>query len=146
MSGIRMQYGREMKGMALQLYMLGLIVQDIGKAAEFYRRLGLVVPEDTDATTHIQIKMESGLTLFLDSRPAAWESKASTTDQPERVEATRGAVLEFYLTSRAEVDVKFVELTRFGYAIHRKPFETPFGMYFAMINDPDGNTVLLSAP
>jgi hypothetical protein len=35
-----MQYGREWKEMALQRYMLGLIFQDIGKAAEFYRRLG----------------------------------------------------------------------------------------------------------
>jgi predicted lactoylglutathione lyase len=132
---------------ALQLYMLGLIVQDIGKAAEFYRRLGLAIPEFTDEMTHVQIRMESGLTLFLDSRPSAWESKASTTDQPERAQATRGArvVLEFYLTSRSEVDAKYTELVGFGYGIHRKPFETPFGMYFAMINDPDGNTVLLSA-
>ena len=36
------------------------------------------------------------------------------------------------------------ELTGFGYQSQRAPYETSFGMYFAMIKDPDGNTILLS--
>jgi len=42
------------------------------------------------------------------------------------------------------VDAKYTELTSFGYQSHRAPYETSFGMYFAMLNDPDGNTILLS--
>ena len=45
----------------------------------------------------------------------------------------------------SEVAEKYTELTECGYASYRAPFETPFGMYFAMVNDPDGNTILLSA-
>ncbi len=31
--------------MALELFMLGLITPDLGKSLEFYRRLGLALPE-----------------------------------------------------------------------------------------------------
>jgi hypothetical protein len=59
--------------MALELYMLGLIVQDMPTALEFYRRLGLDIPEGSEKRTHIEIKMGSGMTFFLDSNPARWD-------------------------------------------------------------------------
>jgi len=34
---------------------------------------------------------------------------------------------------------------RHGYRGHRTPFETAFGAYMAMVDDPDGNTVLMTA-
>ncbi len=52
--------------MALNLYMIGLVTQDMGKSLEFYRRLGLAVPEDSEGKTHIEVKMAGGLTFFLD--------------------------------------------------------------------------------
>ena len=39
--------------MALELYMLGLIVLDMGKSLEFYRWLGLAIPEGSEANTHV---------------------------------------------------------------------------------------------
>ncbi|MEP7292741.1 MAG: hypothetical protein ABI835_13245 [Chloroflexota bacterium] len=33
----------------------------------------------------------------------------------------------------------------YGYAAHVAPYEVAPTLYFAMIDDPDGNTVLLSA-
>ena len=45
----------------LELYMLGLIVQDMGKSLEFYRQLGLAIPEGNEEQTHVEIKMGSGL-------------------------------------------------------------------------------------
>jgi predicted lactoylglutathione lyase len=133
--------------MALELYMIGLITQDMGKSLEFYRRLGLAIPEGSEEKTHVGVKMESGLTFFLDSQPAAWESTSGKKDNPERVEAPDRphVILEFYLKERAVVDAKYAELTGSGYQSYRAPFVTTFGMYFAMINDPDGNTILLSA-
>src|SRR5579859_4787531 len=132
--------------MALELYMLGLIVHDMGKSLEFYRRLGLAIPEGSEGQTHVEVKMGSGLTFFLDSRPARWDPRFVKRDDPGRVEASDGYrfILEFYLKTRAAVDAKYSELTGFGYLSHRAPYETPIGIYFAMINDPDGNTILLS--
>ena len=49
-----------------------------------------------------------------------------------------------YLKTRDAVDAKYAELTGFGYQSRRAPYKTSFGMYFAMITDPDGNTILLS--
>ncbi len=132
--------------MALELYMLGLIVRDMGKSLEFYRQLGLAIPAGSEEKTHVEVKMGSGLTFFLDSSPARWDPRFVKRDDPGRMEATDDyrAILEFYLKTRGAVDAKYTELTGFGYQSHRAPYETSFGMYFAMIKDPDGNTILLS--
>jgi predicted lactoylglutathione lyase len=132
--------------MALELYMLGLIVQDMGKSLEFYRRLGLAVPEKSEEKTHVEIKMGSGLTFFLDSRPSRFDPGFVSRDDPGRMEAAGSyrSLLEFYLKTRDAVDAKYTELTGFGYRSQRAPYETSFGMYFALVNDPDGNTILLS--
>ena len=48
------------------------------------------------------------------------------------------------MNTRDAVEAKYTELIELGYQSHRAPYETSFGMCFAMINDPDGNTILLS--
>ncbi len=132
--------------MALELYMLGLIVQDMSKSLEFYQRLGLAIPEGSAEQTHVEVKMGSGLTFFLDSRPSRWDPRFARRNDPGRGEAAGSypSVLEFYLKTRAAVEAKYAELTGFGYQSHLPPHETPFGMCFAIINDPDGNAILLS--
>lgn len=132
--------------MPLELYMLGLIVQDMSKALEFYRRLGLAVPDASEAKTHVEVKMSNGMTLFLDSRPSLWDPAFVREDDPERRDAPGSypVILEFYLKTRAAVAATYNELTGFGYHGYRPPYATSFGMYFAMIKDPDGNTILLS--
>ena len=132
--------------MPLELYMLGLIVQDMSKALEFYRRLGLAIPDAGEAQTHVEVKMSNGMTLFLDSRPSRWDPAFVPEDQPARMDASGSypVILEFYLKQRAAVDAKYNELTGFGYQGYRPPYATSFGMYFAMIKDPDGHTILLS--
>lgn len=132
--------------MALELYMLGLVVQDMGKALEFYRRLGLAIPEGSETQTHVEVKMGSGLTFFLDSNPARWDPGFARKDEPGNTAAAESyrSVLEFYLKTRAAVEAKYSELTALGYQGRRAPYATPFGMCFALIDDPDGNTLLLS--
>ena len=132
--------------MALELYMLGLVVQDMDKSLEFYRRLGLDIPVGSEQLTHVEVKMGSGLTFFLDSRPSRFDPRFVRKDHPERMGSSEDYrfLLEFYLKTRDAVDAKYTELTGFGYQSYRTPYETSFGMYFAMISDPDGNTILLS--
>ena len=132
--------------MALELYMLGLIVQDMGKSVEFYRRLGLAIPDGSEEQAHVEIKMGSGLTFFLDSKPSRFDPGFVEQDHAGRGEAPGNyrSLLEFYLKTREAVDAKYTELTGFGYKSQRAPYKTSFGMYFAMVNDPDGNTILLS--
>jgi uncharacterized glyoxalase superfamily protein PhnB len=132
--------------MALELYMVGLIVQDMPAALAFYRRLGLDVPNGSESQSHVEIKM-GNMTFFLDSKPRRWDPKYGT-----QLDAGSGApgdqypmVLEFYLKEQAALEAKYAELTANGYQGFREPYATSFGMYFAMVKDPDGNTILLSA-
>jgi uncharacterized glyoxalase superfamily protein PhnB len=132
--------------MALELYMLGLIVQDMSESLQFYRRLGLAIPEGCEDQTHVQIKMGNGLTFFLDSNPSRFDPGFVRREDPGRMGGADSyhSLLEFYLRTQDAVEAKYAELTDFGYKSHRAPYETPFGMCFAMVNDPDGNTILLS--
>jgi uncharacterized glyoxalase superfamily protein PhnB len=132
--------------MALELYMLGLIVQDMAKSLEFYRRLGVAIPAGSEQKTHVEVKMGSGLTFFLDSSPSRWDPSFARQQDHAFQQAPGGyrSILEFYLNTRDAVEAKYTELIELGYQSHRAPYETSFGMCFAMINDPDGNTILLS--
>lgn len=130
--------------MALDLFMLGLIVKDMPVSLEFYRRLGLAVPDGAEQQTHVEIKMGNGLTFFLDSRPSRWDPGYEQQAPREQPRSAYGSVLEFYLGTRDAVDAKYGALIDGGYRGRAAPYETNFGMYFALIDDPDGNTILLS--
>ena len=132
--------------MALELYMLGLVVQDMSKSLEFYRRLGLAIPKGSEGQTHVEVKMGSGLTFFLDSKPSRWDPTFVNRNVPGHMSASDSyhTLLEFYVKTQAAVDALYTKLIDFGYQGFRVPYITSFGMYFAMINDPDGNTILLS--
>jgi catechol 2,3-dioxygenase-like lactoylglutathione lyase family enzyme len=126
--------------MGLELYMVGVIVEDMDRALEFYRRLGVDVPDESDGKEHIEVKM-SGLTFFLSTKAAnaRWD--------PARTEAAGGyrMILEFYLETPERLDAKYAELTGFGYASHCAPYDVTPELRFALVDDPDGNTILLSA-
>jgi predicted lactoylglutathione lyase len=125
--------------MALDLYMVGLGVRNMSKSLEFYRRLGLALPEGGEEEPHSEVKMKGEVTFFLDTRNFP-------SDNPELAgSGVKGVLLEFYLKKQAVVDAKYKELIESGYQSFHAPFVTPFGIYFALVNDPDGNTILLSA-
>lgn len=125
--------------MALQLYMVGLTVQDMEKAKEFYRRLGLAIPEENPKRPPLMIKMDGEFTLFL--APKSIESEQTASGEP--LENYR-ILFEYYLKSQAAVQAKYAELIGYGYQSYRAPFIYSNGMCFALVNDPDGNTILLS--
>jgi hypothetical protein len=126
--------------MALELYMVGVIVEDMTRAAQFYRRLGVGVPPDAESKEHVEVAM-SGLTFFLSTK------RANAKWDPARTEASGGyrTVLEFYLETPAVLDAKYEELTGYGYVGHCAPYNVTPKLRFAMVDDPDGNTILLSA-
>jgi catechol 2,3-dioxygenase-like lactoylglutathione lyase family enzyme len=126
---------------ALELYMVGVIVEDMPRAAEFYRRLGLAVPEGADSEEHVEIPM-GGLTFFLST------TTANARWDPARTPPAQGGyriVLEFYLETAEALDAKYEELTGYGYESHCAPYAVTPTLRFAMVDDPDGNTILLSA-
>ena len=127
--------------MGLELYMVGVIVEDMQRAAEFYRRLGVAVPSEQEEQDHVEVAM-SGSTFFLSTKRAN-----ARWDPAPRPAASGGyrIILEFYLETREALDAKYEELTGLGYESHSPPYDVRPDLRFAMINDPDGNTILLSA-
>jgi len=132
--------------MSLELYMVGLIVRDMPAALAFYRRLGLAIPDGAETRSHVQVKMAGGLTLFFDAHPERWDPGFDAQAAPAPAAPGRYRhLLEFYLKEQAALEAKYAELVKAGYEGFRPPYNNGFGMIFALVRDPDGNTVLLSA-
>ncbi len=124
--------------MSLQLSMVGLMVENMPRALEFYRRLGLAIPEEEDEKKFVMLRMESGVTIF-------WDTVFANTYDPAR-EAPAGGyrvMLEFFLDDAAAVDAKYAELVGYGYHGRSAPVQTN-GPYAAMVDDPDGNCILIT--
>jgi len=126
--------------MALELYMVGVIVEDMARSVEFYQRLGVEIPEGSEAKGFVGVKM-GDLTFFLSTKEFTprWDPAWKEGSGGYRI------LLEFYLKEREKVDAKYAEMIGYGYASHAAPYITEFNNYFALVNDPDGNTILLSA-
>jgi hypothetical protein len=68
-------------------------------------------------------------------------------NDPDRTTPSGGSriMLEFFVDGRPAVDAKYAELTDAGYRGRREPWLTSFDAYMCLVDDPDGNTVLVTA-
>lgn len=126
--------------MSIQLAMVGLVVADMKRSLEFYRHLGLPIPAEEDEKRFVMHRMPSGVTLFFDT-------VFFPGNDAERRPAPRGAynvTLEFYAGTREAVDELYARLVRLGYVGRREPWKS-VGPYAAIVEDPDGNPILLTA-
>jgi len=123
--------------------MLNVVVGDMAATLEFYRRLGITVPEADDPPgPHVQLRMPGGFSLELDSAESARLWHAGWRADPASV----GVVIGFALPSREAVDERYVELTAAGYVARQPPFDAFWGARYAIVADPDGNDVGLMSP
>jgi uncharacterized glyoxalase superfamily protein PhnB len=123
--------------------MLNVVVGDMAASLEFYRRLGITVPEGDDAPgAHVQLRMPGGFSLELDSAESARLWHAGWRADPASV----GVVIGFALPSREAVDERYAELTAAGYVGRQPPFDAFWGARYAIVADPDRNDVGLMSP
>jgi catechol 2,3-dioxygenase-like lactoylglutathione lyase family enzyme len=126
--------------MRIQLAMVGLVVADMRRSLDFYRSLGLEIPEEENAKRFVMHRMASGVTLYFDT-------VFFPTNDPERRPAGAGRYnvsLEFYAGTRDAVDETYQRLTSLGYAGRKAPWKST-GPYAAIVEDPDGNPILITA-
>jgi uncharacterized glyoxalase superfamily protein PhnB len=111
-----------------------LVVRDVRKAAAFYEKLGVAVPElweQGGVAHHVEVP-DAG--FGLNSVELTKGYNASWPDAP-------GIVLIFHVDRREDVDDKFAELAAAGYAEHMAPIDAFWGARYAVVHDPDGNHV-----
>ena len=125
----------------LRLDLVGIVVSDMKASLDFYRRLGLDIPEDAEDEPHVDATTPSGLRV-------AWDS-AELIQQidPDWTEPSGGhrIALAFLCSSPDEVDAKYDELASLGHG-HKEPWDAFWGQRYAEITDPDGNIIDLFAP
>ncbi|HYZ90842.1 MAG TPA: VOC family protein [Actinomycetota bacterium] len=116
-----------------------IITADVKASAEFYRKLGIEIPElwEQDGVAHHVDVPASGIDI--DSRSLTRGYNPGWPDQD-------GLVLMFDVPTRGAVDAKFAELTGAGYSAHLEPFDAFWGARYAIVLDPDGNHVGLMSP
>jgi predicted lactoylglutathione lyase len=119
--------------------MVVLLVEDLGRSLAFYRRLGIEFPEGADERTDVGVDNGDGRTII-------WTTTFGGND-PNRTAPSGGSriMLEFFVEGYAAVDSTFAELAAAGYHVVREPFVTSFEAYMCLVDDPDGNTVLVTA-
>jgi predicted lactoylglutathione lyase len=119
--------------------MVVLLIEDLARSVAFYRRLGVEFPPDVAARRDVVVDLGGGHNLVLTTTFAQ--------NDVERVVPSGGArtFLEFFVDGDAAVDTLYAELTDAGYHGRRSPFRTDFDAYMGMVDDPDGNTVLVTA-
>lgn len=119
---------------------INLVVSNMEATVEFYRRLGLDIP-DTDPTFqhhHRSAQLPGGVEFDIDS-----EEFARHWDRGWRSGA---AVIGFEVESREQVDTIYTDLTSAGYAGQQEPYDAFWGARYAIVEDPDGNAVGLMSP
>lgn len=125
--------------MGMKLDMIGIVVEDMKRALDFYRLLGLPIPESKNEEAHVEVD-NGGVRLAFDTVDVA-ESVYGEWKQAtgHRVE------LAFLCDNRDELDACYEAIVGHGYASHREPWDAFWGQRYAIVIDPDGNLISLFA-
>ncbi len=124
------------------LSQLNLVVRDMDAAVDFYRRLGIEIPDTlpdwqahhrtADPGGEVGIELDS--TAFTKQWNAGWPAS-----QP-------GVVVGFRVATREDVDALYEELTGAGHVGQQPPYDAFWGARYAIVEDPSGNAVGLMSP
>ncbi len=125
----------------LRLDLVGIVVRDMKASLEFYRRLGLDIPEGAEEEPHAEATAPSGLRV-------AWDTvELMQQIDPAWTEPSGGhrLSLAFLCSSPEEVDSAYNELAASGHG-YWEPWDAFWGQRYAIVKDPDGNHIDLFAP
>lgn len=119
--------------------MMVIYARDLQRSIEFYRLLGLDVPDPHPDRPVSIYRMSNGVTFIFTTGDLAQRF------DPGWLRPDRGyqQVMEFLVEDEASVDAVWARLTAAGY--HGRTAPRPItGPYATMVDDPDGNVVLIT--
>jgi catechol 2,3-dioxygenase-like lactoylglutathione lyase family enzyme len=114
---------------------IGLVVADLATSLAFYRRLGLDIPLDADASPHVEVAFPGGLRM-------AWDTQETIRSFDESWSPPSGGhrvALAFACDSPADVDVNYLALVESGYNDH-PPWDAFWGQRCASLSTPTATT------
>jgi catechol 2,3-dioxygenase-like lactoylglutathione lyase family enzyme len=115
-----------------------LMIEDLPRSVAFYRRLGVEFPPGVEERRDVVVDIGGGHNIV-------WTTTFARND-PDRVVPSGSTVaLEFFVPSNGDVDRLYAELTAAGHHGRQPPFLTDFGASMCLVDDPDGNMVLVTA-
>ncbi len=122
---------------------LNLVVANMARTVDFYRRLGIEIDDSHPwGAHHVTAAMPNGFELEFDSTKLADSYDPGAGQFPDGVRN----VFVFALPSRDAVDTLYAELTTAGFDGHQPPYDAFWGARYAVVDDPDGNFVGLMSP
>jgi catechol 2,3-dioxygenase-like lactoylglutathione lyase family enzyme len=122
-----------------QLNAIGIVASDLARSIQFYRLLGLDVPETPDEG-HIDTFLPTGIRFMLDTEEVVRSFRPDwTREQGNQV------ALAFECESPAQVDEVYAEVTGAGFHGEKEPWDAFWGQRYAQVQDPDGVPVDLYA-
>jgi len=127
--------------MTTRFDVVGIVVSDMARSLEFYRRLGLDIAADADREPHVEAKVPGGLRI-------AWDTVETIRSFDPDWTAPTGSSrigLAFACDDPADVDATYEALVAAGFEGHLPPWDAAWGMRYATVHDPDGNGVDLFA-
>jgi catechol 2,3-dioxygenase-like lactoylglutathione lyase family enzyme len=127
--------------MTTGLSVIGIVVDDMGRALNFYRHLGLDVPDGAANEGHVEVALPGDLKLAFDSV----ETIHSFNPRWQAPSGDPRMTVAFACDSPADVDRTVDELRAAGATVHLEPFDAFWGMRYATVSDPDGNHIDLFA-
>lgn len=134
--------------MSLDLDQFDLVSADPEASLEFYRHLGVEIPDDAIWRTetgvhHIDVTLPSGMILHIDS--VALADHYDTGWRGQRP-AGPSIILNFKVNDRSHVDESYERMLEHGYSAAQPPSDAFWGARYAIIVDPDGNHVGIMSP
>jgi uncharacterized glyoxalase superfamily protein PhnB len=118
---------------------VGIVTSDMARSLDFYRQLGLEVP-DTPDEGHVNIDIADGMRLMLDSETEMRKFR------PEWARTTGNqSSLAFECESPAQVDEVYSRISAAGFQVDKEPWDAFWGQRYAQLRDPDGVPVDLYA-
>lgn len=125
--------------MTIHFSAVGLVVEDLGRSFECYRRLGLDLPTEAPDVPHFEVTTAGGVRLM-------WDTIESVSSfDPDFEPGQGGPSLAFDCGSPSEVDETYASLVAVGCAPAMKPWDAVWGQRYACVLDPDGHSIDLFA-
>jgi catechol 2,3-dioxygenase-like lactoylglutathione lyase family enzyme len=127
--------------MTVRFAVVEIVTADMPRSLAFYRALGMELPAAADQEDHVEYALPGGLRL-------SWDTPdVMTSFDPDWYPSGAGHSLglAFACDSPEEVDALYESVTAAGFTGHLAPWDAFWGQRYAVLRDPDLNSVDLFA-